>query len=98
MFLGERQLSTSGYLSCFTFRLRRIRCNKGIIPLMDQSSRAAKIFLIVFAMPFCGFGLFALLSGSRAAILGGSKQSWALAMAGLVFTIVGGGLLIGGKK
>ena len=44
-------------------------------------------------MPFCGFGLFALLSGSRAAILGGSKQSWALAMAGLVFTIVGGGLL-----
>src|SRR5262249_29447644 len=60
---------------------------------MDRSSKAAIVFLVLFALPFCGFGLGALISGLHQVASGGPAQMWGLVFLGLVFSAIGFGLL-----
>jgi hypothetical protein len=60
---------------------------------MDRSTKAAAVFLALFALPFCGFGLGAFFSGMRQVSAGGSKQNWGLMLFGLVFAAIGFALL-----
>jgi hypothetical protein len=60
---------------------------------MDRSSKIASIFLGLFALPFCGFGIAALVIGIRHFMDGAPIQSWALAPVGLVFSAIGFTLL-----
>ena len=60
---------------------------------MDRSSKFAIVFLSVFALPFCGFGLAAAAKGISQLANGGSSQSWMLVAFGLVFSTIGFGLL-----
>jgi hypothetical protein len=69
---------------------------------MNRSNRAAQIFLTLFALPFCGAGLFTFFTGLRAALDGDAQNRWILIFPGLAFTLIGGGLMaaatIGFKK
>jgi len=55
----------------------------------------ATIFLIVFATPFAGFGLLALVQGVRKWAAGDIKNGPVLCLFGLVFSLVGFGLMAG---
>jgi len=52
---------------------------------------AGKVFLTIFALPFCGFGLLALVKGLTAAQQGTSQ--WALIFPGALFSLIGFGLI-----
>jgi hypothetical protein len=60
---------------------------------MDRPSKFASIFLGLFALPFCGFGIVAVVTGIRHFLDGEPIQSWALALFGLVFSAIGFALL-----
>src|SRR5215467_935005 len=63
---------------------------------MDRSSKLAMGFLFVFALPFAGFGLFAVKAGLEQMINGtGTAKSpaWMLALVGLTFAGIGFGLM-----
>lgn len=60
---------------------------------MDRSSKFAIVFLSLFALPFCGFGLAAAAKGVSMLANGGSGQSWMLVAFGLVFSTIGFGLV-----
>jgi hypothetical protein len=53
------------------------------------------IFLILFAMPFAGFGLFAAVQGVRKLIAGNTHDGLPLCLFGLIFSLVGFGLMFG---
>ncbi len=53
----------------------------------------ATIFLILFATPFAGFGLVALVQGVRKFLAGQSKDGAMLCLFGLIFSSVGLGLM-----
>lgn len=53
------------------------------------------IFLILFATPFAGFGLFALIGGIRKVAAGNFKEGAGLCVFGLIFAAVGFGLMAG---
>ncbi|HEU6449253.1 MAG TPA: hypothetical protein VFV23_12530 [Verrucomicrobiae bacterium] len=55
----------------------------------------AVIFLILFATPFAGFGLFAAIQGVRKIIAGQIKDGAILCLFGLFFSTVGFGLMAG---
>jgi len=50
---------------------------------------AAAFILLLFAPPFCGFGLAAFVKGLREVSSGGSSQYWGMMMIGLVFSVIG---------
>jgi len=56
---------------------------------MNRSNIAAAVFLGLFALPFCGFGLAAFFSGLQQVVNGGPKQSWFLLCAGVLFAVLG---------
>ncbi len=61
----------------------------------------AAVFLVLFAMPFAGFGLFALVEGIRKFLGGDSKNGVGPSIFGLIFSAVGFGLMfaaIRGRK
>jgi len=60
---------------------------------MDRSSKFAVVFLALFALPFCGFGMAATAQGVTQLVSGGSSQSWMLVSFGLIFSTIGFGLL-----
>ena len=53
------------------------------------ASVAAVFILLLFAVPFCGFGMVAFVKGLREVTSGGSNQYWGMMMIGLVFSIIG---------
>jgi hypothetical protein len=53
------------------------------------ASVAAAFILLLFAVPFCGFGMAAFVKGLREITSGGSSQYWGMMMIGLVFSIIG---------
>lgn len=62
---------------------------------MDRSSKLGIAFVFVFAMPFAGFGLFALSAAARQWATGvGDKPVWLPLLFGVVFSGVGFGLMI----
>lgn len=60
---------------------------------MDRSSKAAVVFLALFSLPFCAFGVLAVSKGVRQIMDGSSGQAWMLVPFGLVFIAIGFGLL-----
>src|SRR5690349_17688705 len=58
-----------------------------------KPTRAARIgasfILLLFAVPFCGFGMAAFIKGLREVASRGSSQYWGMMMTGLVFSIIG---------
>jgi hypothetical protein len=56
---------------------------------------AAIIFVVLFATPFAGFGLFALVQGIEKIIAGETKDGLMLCLFGLIFSAVGFGLMFG---
>src|SRR5215472_3045115 len=57
---------------------------------MQRSSTFATIFLVVFALPFLGMGLFfAFASASR-----GGPQAWIGVLLGMFFACIGAGLMV----
>jgi hypothetical protein len=67
------------------------------MPALSKPGRgatvAAAFILLVFAVPFCGFGMAAFVKGLREVTSGGSSQYWGMVMIGLVFSIIGFALL-----
>jgi len=67
-----------------------------------SSGTGAMIFLILFATPFAGFGLVALIKGATLFIGGDTRNGIPLSIFGLIFSAVGFGLMavavIGRKK
>lgn len=61
----------------------------------NSSGTGAMIFLILFATPFAGAGLFTLVSGLKKLIGGDIKTGIPLCIFGLIFSTVGFGLMIG---
>src|SRR6201997_5957481 len=63
------------------------------MPAGSSPSRGAKIgaalILLLFAVPFCGFGMAAFIKGLRAVASGGSSQYWGMMIIGLVFSVIG---------
>lgn len=63
------------------------------MPAGSSPSRGAKIgaalILLLFAVPFCGFGMAAFIKGLREVASGGSSQYWGMMMIGLVFSVIG---------
>jgi hypothetical protein len=55
----------------------------------------ATIFLILFATPFAGFGLLALVQGVRKWTAGNTHDGPMLCLFGLIFSLVGFGLMFG---
>jgi hypothetical protein len=55
----------------------------------------ATIFLILFATPFAGFGLLAVVQGIKKLIAGETKDGLMLCLFGLIFCSVGFGLMLG---
>ena len=55
----------------------------------------ATIFLILFATPFAGFGTVALVQGARKWLAGNTKDGPMLCLFGLIFSLVGFGLMFG---
>jgi hypothetical protein len=63
---------------------------------MDRSSKLALAFVFLFAMPFAGFGLFALSAALRQMVTGvGDKPVWLPLLFGVLFSAIGFGLMIG---
>ena len=60
-----------------------------------SSGISATIFLILFATPFAGFGLVALVLGVKKVIAGQTKDGLMLCLFGLIFSTVGFGLMFG---
>ncbi|MCU1299560.1 MAG: hypothetical protein JWO91_3838, partial [Acidobacteriaceae bacterium] len=65
---------------------------------MNKSSILAAVFLTIFALPFCGAGLFVLLVGFHASevagpLRGNPAPTFIRIVIGLVFSCVGFGLL-----
>ncbi len=65
---------------------------------MNKSSRLAAVFLTIFALPFCGAGLFVLLVGFQSSevagpLRGNPTPTLIQIVIGLVFSCVGFGLL-----
>ncbi len=62
----------------------------------------ATIFLILFSLPFAGFGIFALVGGVKKLSAGDTKNGFGLCAFGFVFALIGFGLMFaaiwGGKK
>jgi hypothetical protein len=55
----------------------------------------AVIFLVIFSLPFAGFGLAALVQGIRKTIAGDMHDGPMLCLFGFIFSLVGFGLMIG---
>ena len=73
-------------------------------PQFDSTSRnssakfggiSATIFLFLFATPFAGFGVFAVIKGIKEVIAGQTVDGLMLCIFGLVFSTVGFGLMFG---
>jgi hypothetical protein len=64
-------------------------------PSRKSNGIGATIFLISFATPFAGFGVFALVQGIRKIIGGKIGDGVPLCIFGLVFSVVGFGLMAG---
>jgi len=61
---------------------------------MDRSSKLGMVVLCLFALPFAGFGLFALGTAFQQVLSGsGNAQVWLLLLFGLVFGGIGFGLM-----
>jgi hypothetical protein len=84
------RLLWSPHFSPYRFRANTTDNHPGS---MDRSSKIASIFLGLFALPFCGFGIAALVTGIRNFTNGEPVQSWVLAPFGLVFSAIGFTLL-----
>jgi hypothetical protein len=56
------------------------------------------IFLILFATPFAGFGLLAVVQGIKKLIAGETKDGLMLCLFGLIFSGVGFGLMLGAVR
>ena len=62
---------------------------------MDRASKLGIAFVLVFAMPFAAFGLFAFSAAIRQMITGaGDKPVWLALLFGVVFCGVGFGLML----
>ncbi|PYY09864.1 MAG: hypothetical protein DMG69_08605 [Acidobacteria bacterium] len=66
-----------------------------IIYAVIRSSKVAPFVLSLFALPFCGFGLFALASGVRQLREGSPRPTIMPLLFGLVFALAGFGALAG---
>ena len=62
---------------------------------MDKITKGVFIFLSLFALPFAAAGLFAVSTGMQRIAAGGPKEAYPLVLGGLVFSLVGFGLLAG---
>ena len=61
---------------------------------MDRTSKLGAVFICLFALPFAGFGLFALSRAIAQMLAGtGNSQVWLLLIFGVVFSGVGCGLM-----
>jgi len=60
-----------------------------------SSGIGGTIFLILFATPFAGFGVLALVQGVRKWLAGNTKDGPLLCLFGLIFSLVGFGLMFG---
>src|SRR5437868_3694725 len=60
---------------------------------MDRSGKLAAAFLLLFSLPFLGFGGFTLFAGLHRLANGGAPQNWAFLLFGLFFFAVGTVLL-----
>ena len=61
---------------------------------MDRTSKLGAVFICLFALPFAGFGLFALSRAITQMLAGtGNSQVWLLLIFGVVFSGVGCGLM-----
>ncbi|HUM04310.1 MAG TPA: hypothetical protein VLT90_02545 [Terriglobales bacterium] len=60
---------------------------------MDRSSKLGVVLFCLFALPFAGFGLFALVTAIGQIISGTGKSPWLGTIFGLVFCGVGFGLI-----
>jgi len=71
-------------------------------PPKKSGGIGAIIFLILFSLPFAGFGIFAFAQGVKKLSAGDIKNGFALCGFGLVFSLIGFGLMaaaiLGGKK
>jgi hypothetical protein len=71
-------------------------------PVKKSGGIGATIFLILFSLPFAGFGIFAFVEGVKKLSAGDTKNGFGLGAFGLVFSLVGFGLMaaaiFGGKK
>lgn len=63
---------------------------------MDRSSKIGMAFLCLFALPFAGFGMFALLTAIRQIFDGsGGSKVWLGLLFGVLFSGIGFGLILG---
>jgi hypothetical protein len=74
--------------------------NQPVEPARRNSSAksggiSATIFLFLFATPFAGFGVFAVIKGIKEVIAGQTVDGLMLCIFGLVFSTVGFGLMFG---
>jgi len=60
---------------------------------MNRSAKFAMVFLALFSLPFCGFGIAAVVKGATSLASGGDSQNWMLICFGVVFATIGFGLL-----
>lgn len=71
-------------------------------PPKKSGGVGATIFLILFSLPFAGFGIFALVQGVKKLSAGDAKNGFGLCGFGLVFSLIGFGLMAaaiwGGKS
>jgi len=71
-------------------------------PPKKSGGIGATIFLILFSLPFAGFGVVAFVQGVKKLSAGDAKNGFALCGFGLVFSLIGFGLMaaaiLGGKK
>ena len=67
-----------------------------------SSGKGGRVFMVLFSLPFAGFGVFALVQAFRKLVEGNLKDAGFLALFGLIFSGVGFGLMAatiwGGKK
>jgi hypothetical protein len=61
---------------------------------VNQSSKLTVSLVCLFALPFCGFGWFALTTGLRQLSHGATELGWMAIAFGLIFFICGMGLIL----
>ena len=84
-------------------RAFRSPANSAATPANSPSGgMAGRAFMILFSLPFAGFGVFALVQAIRKLVEGDLKNAGFIALFGLIFSSVGFGLMAatiwGGKK
>lgn len=63
---------------------------------MDRSSKVGMVIICLFALPFAGFGVMAIVSAISQIVSGtGAPSVWLLILFGLVFCAIGFGLIFG---